>query len=107
MTDCIKKWYQQKIIFLDMNVAQKVYVFGTKSKQNNFSFCCCLNHIICFCKSRVMPHFVRRGKIPFVPLFVFIEEIVIKDLNNETVWLLKMLIICEDNDEKKIPKHIV
>ena len=48
-----------------------------------------------------MPRFVRRGKIPFVPLFVFIEEIAIKVSNNERVLLLKQLVICEDNDEKK------
>ena len=36
-----------------------------------------------------MPRFMRRGKIPFVPLFVFILEIAMKVSNNETVLLLK------------------
>ena len=49
-----------------------------------------------------MPRCVRRGKILFVSLFIFIEEIVMKVSNNETVLLLKkLIIICEDNDEKK------
>ena len=66
-------------------------VFGTISKQNkNYcSFCCLLNHIICFCKSRV----VRQGKIPFVPLFIFIEEIVMEVSTTKKF-------ICEDNDER-------
>ena len=61
-------------------------------KQNNCSSCCFLNHIICFCKSRVMLRFVRQGKILFVPLFIFIEEIVMK--------LSTKKLICEDNDER-------
>ena len=40
-----------------------------------------------------MLRLVRQGKIPFVPLFVFIEEIVMK------VSTTKQL-ICEDNYEK-------
>ena len=44
--------------------------------------------IICLCKSRVMLRFVRQGKIPFVPIFIF-EEIVMK------VSTTKKL-ICED-----------
>ena len=40
-----------------------------------------------------MPHFVRRGKILFVSLFVFILEIVMKVSHNETVLLLKKLIM--------------
>ena len=47
-----------------------------------------------------MLRFVRRNKIAFVPLFVFIEEIFIKVSYNERVLLLKQLIICEDKDEK-------
>ena len=78
---------------LDMIFVQNLCVFGTISKRNNCSFCCFLNHIICFCKSRVMLRFVRQGKIPFVPLFIFIEEIVMK------VSTTKKL-ICEDNDER-------
>ena len=40
-----------------------------------------------------MPRFVRHGKIPFVPLYIFMEEIVMK------VSTTKNLIISEDNDE--------
>ena len=35
-----------------------------------------------------MPDFKRWGEIPFVPLFEFIVEIVMKVLNNESVLLL-------------------
>ena len=73
-----QKMVQAENIFLDMNCVKKLYVFGTMSKQNNCSLCCFLNHISCFCKSRVMLRFVRRGKIPFVPRFVFFVEIVMK-----------------------------
>ena len=85
----------EKIIFAQCKRTRVVSlcVFGTISKQNNCSFCCLLNHIICFCKSRFIPRFVRQGKIPFVPLFIFIEEIVMK------VSTTKRL-ICEDNDER-------
>ena len=47
-----------------------------------------------------MLRFVRRGKIPFVPLFVFFVEIVMKVSHNETVLLLKKLIM------RKIVKEI-
>ena len=40
-----------------------------------------------------MLHLVRQDKIPFVPLFVFIEEIVMK------VSTTKQL-MCEDKDER-------
>ena len=70
-----------------------VCVFGIILKQNNCSFYCFLNHIIYFCKSIVMLRLVRQGKIPFVPFFAFIEEIVMK------VSTTKQL-ICEDNDER-------
>ena len=40
-----------------------------------------------------MLRFVRQGKIPFVPLFIFIEEIVMKDSTTKKL-------ICEDNDER-------
>ena len=63
---------------LYMIFVQNVYVFSTILKQIDCSFCCFLNHIICFCKSRVMLCFVRQGKIPFVPHFIFIEEIVVE-----------------------------
>ena len=56
---------------LDMIFVQNVCVSGTILKQIDCSFCC-------FCKSRVMLCFVRQCKIPFVPLFIFIEEIVMK-----------------------------
>ena len=45
-----------------------------------------------------MPRFVRRGKIPFVPLFVFIVEIVMKVSHNETVLLLKKVNYEENNE---------
>ena len=78
-----------------MNFVQKVCVFITMSKRNNCSFCCFLNHIICFCKARVMPmQFCAMRQNPVtVPLFVFIVEIVIKVSNNETVLLRKKLIM--------------
>ena len=40
-----------------------------------------------------MLRFVRQGKIPFVPLFIFIQEIVMKVLTTKKL-------ICEDNDER-------
>ena len=40
-----------------------------------------------------MLRLVRQGKIPFVPLFVFIEEIVMKVSTTNQL-------ICEDNDEE-------
>ena len=91
-TDCIqiKNGTVRKKI-LEIIFVQNVCVFGTILKQIDCSFCCFLNHIICFCKSRVMLCFVRQGKIPFVPLFIFIEEIVME------VSTTKKL-ICEDNE---------
>ena len=47
-----------------------------------------------------MLRFMRWGKIPFVPLFVFIVEIVMKVSNNETVLLLKKGTY-KDNMERK------
>ena len=76
-----------------MIFVENVCVFGIILKRNNCSFCCFLNHIIYFCKSRVMLSLVRQGKILFVPLFVVIEEIIMK------VSKTKQL-ICEDNDER-------
>ena len=80
-TDCIKKMVQaEKILDIKIMIfVQNVCVFGTVLKRNNGSFCYFLNHIICLSKSRVMLRFVRQGKIPSVPLFIFIEEIVMKD----------------------------
>ena len=78
-TDCMAKIVQseeEKKSWYDL--FQNVCVFGIILKQINCSFCCFLNHIICFCKSRVMLCFVRQGKIPFVPVFIFIEEIVME-----------------------------
>ena len=40
-------------------------------------------------KSRVMLRFMRWGKIPIVPFFVFIVEIVMKVSNNEAVFLVR------------------
>ena len=93
ITVCIKNGTVRKQNCLDMIFVENVCAFGIILKQNNCSFCCFLNHIIYFCKSRVMLRLVRQGKIPFVPLFVFIEEIVMK------VSTTKQL-ICEDNDER-------
>ena len=76
-----------------MIFVENLRVFGIILKQNNSSFFCFLNHIIYFCKSRVMLRLVRQNKIPFVPLFVFIEEIVM------IVSTTKQL-ICEDKDER-------
>ena len=78
---------------------QTVCIFGTILKQINCSFCCFLNHIICFCKSRVMLCFVQHGKILFVPLFIFIKEIVMMEVSTTKK------LICEDNDEKLL-KHL-
>ena len=36
-----------------------------------------------------MPRFLRLGRIPFVPLFVFIVEIVMKVSNNETGFVVQ------------------
>ena len=76
-TDCTKMVEAAKNI-LDMIPVQNECVIGILLKRNNCSFCCFLNHIICFCKSRAILRFVRQRKIQFVPLFVFIEEIVMK-----------------------------
>ena len=58
-TVCIKKWFKHILGFLDMKFVQKVYVFDVISKRNNCSFCCFLNDIGCFYKSRVTLRFVR------------------------------------------------
>ena len=81
----------RKYFFIIWNLFQQYVYLITDiiSKRNKCSFCCYLNHIFCFCKSRVMPRFMRWGKIPFVPLFVFIVEIVMKVSNNEAVFLIK------------------
>ena len=79
-----KKMVQSENIFLNMKCFQQQYI----SKRNKCSFCCYLNHIFSFCKSRVMPCFMRWGKFPFVPLFIFILEIVMKVSNNEAVFLV-------------------
>ena len=80
-TVCIQKWYTKKIIILDMKFVQKVCVFGTMSKRNN----CTLNNIICFVRVSVLPRFVRGGKISFVPLFVFIVEIVVENTSRKSI----------------------
>ena len=56
--DCIKMVRTEKQIWF---LFQNVCVFGNMSKGNKCSFCCFLNHIICFCKSRVLLRFVRQG----------------------------------------------
>ena len=89
----VYKWYSQEKNYLDMIFVEKLCVFGMILKRDNSSVWCFLSHILYFCKSRVMVRLVRQGKIPFVPLFIFIEEIVMK------VSTTKQL-ICEDNDER-------
>ena len=69
----VKKMVQSDKNILDMIFVNNVCVFGTILKQIDCSFCHFLNHIICFCKSRVMLCFVWQGKTPFVQLFIFIE----------------------------------
>ena len=96
-----KKWYSQEKNYLGMIFVENVCVFGIILKLNNSSFFCFLNHIIYFCKSRVMLLLVRQDKIPFVPLFVFIEINRHECFNNKTInlwgqrWkkLLKHLLI--------------
>ena len=61
-----------------MIFVENVCVFDIILKKNDSFLFCFLNHIMYFCKSRVMLRLVRQDKIPFVPLFVFIEEIVMK-----------------------------
>ena len=56
---------QSENIFLNMKCFQQ-YIL---SKRNKGSFCCYLNHIFSFCKSRVMPCFMRWGKFPFCATF--------------------------------------
>ena len=74
-----------------MIFVQNVCVFGTILKQIDCPFCCFLNHIICFCKLCYV--FLRQGKIPFVPLFIFFEKIVMKASTTKKL-------ICEDIDER-------
>ena len=99
------KMVQAEKNILDMNFAQKVCIFCIMSKRNNDSFCCSLNHIICFCKSRVMPRFVR-GKILFLPLFCIHRRNRREGFNRGKVLLLKKLIISEDNNERTYT-HII
>ena len=80
-----------------MIFVQTVCVFGTILKQINRSFCCFFkNHIVCFCKSRVILGFVRQDKIPFVHLFIFIEEIVME------VSTTTKKFICEEGNDREI-----
>ena len=81
----------RKTNYLGMIFVENLCVFGIILKQNDSSFFCFLNHIIYFCKSRVMLRLVRQDNIPFVPLYVFIKEIVMK------VSTTKQL-LCEDKD---------
>ena len=92
-TDCLKNGTVRKKTILDVIFVQNFCVFGTILKQINCSFCSFLNHIICFCRSRVMLCLVWQGKIPFVLLFIFIKEIVMEVLTTKKL-------ICEDNDER-------
>ena len=90
---------ENKYSYILWNLFKK-YVY---SKRNKCSFCCFLNQMFCFCKSRV----VRWVNIPFVPLFVFIVEIVMKVSNNETVLLRKKVNYEDNNEKKKSPKHLL
>ena len=88
-TDCIQKMVQSEKTFLIWSFFQNVCIFGIILKQINCSFCCFLNHIICFCKSRVMLCFVY-GKAKsrlchFLSSWKFQQQ---------------QKIICEDNDER-------
>ena len=73
--------------YLGMIFVENLIVFGIILKQNNSSFFCFLNHIIYFCKSRVMLRLVRKDKIPFVPLFVFIKTNHHESFNDKTINL--------------------
>ena len=84
----LKNGSQKKI--LDMNFVQNVCVFGTMLKQINCSFCCFLNHIICFCNQTLCYVLCGKAKSRLCH-FIFIEEIVMK------VSTTKKL-ICEDNE---------
>ena len=85
---------EEKIMIFVKNVC----VFDIISKRNNCSFCCILNHIICCCRSRVMPRFVRRGKIPFVPLFCIHQiKLIIRKVSTT-----KKLIICDERNYRII-----
>ena len=76
----------------EKNILDMIFVKKKKKKKNALSFS--FEITIYFCKCKLIPRFVRQGKIPFVPLFMFIEEIVMKVLTT------KRLIIREDNDER-------
>ena len=78
-----------------MIFVQNVCAFGTILKLNYCSFCCFLNHTICFCKSRVFN--VLCGQKPrqnpgLCHFFLFINEIIMEVSTTKTL-------ICEDNDE--------
>ena len=99
-TVCTKKSGTiRKQIILDINIFQMVCVFGTMSKRNNCSFCCYLNHIIWFCKSRV-----RDDEILVCATFVLIVEIV-KVSNNDSIATEK--VNDENNNEKNYQKHLL
>ena len=55
--------------FNRIKIAQQVCVFDIISKRNNCSFCCFLNHIICFCESRVMSRFGAMRQNPVSATF--------------------------------------
>ena len=86
-----KKMVQSGKNYLDMIFVENVYVFGIILKWNNCSFCCFSNHIIYFCKARVMLRLVRQGKIPFVALLVFIAEIVMKVSTTKHLFVRTMM----------------
>ena len=54
-----KKMVQSENFFFYMKFVPTVCVFDIISKRNKCSFCCYLNYIFCFCKSRVMSRFMR------------------------------------------------
>ena len=90
-------WTLSHIFYIYRLYKKMVQAENNCGMWNDCSFCCFLNHTICFFKSTVMLCFVRQGKIPFVPLFIFIKEIFCHEsFNNKKVklwgqWWKKLL----------------
>ena len=92
---CIQKKMVQSELKknLDMIFVENVYcVFGIILKRNNCSFCCFLNHIIYFCKSRVMLFSAARQKSRLCHF---------SHSSKKSSWKFQQQeLICEDNDER-------
>ena len=92
-TVCIKKWYKQKIIFLENEVCLKKYVYLVSYQ----------SRIIAQLKKKKSYHLILKIKSygtffamrqnPVCATFVLIVEIAMKVSNIETVLLLKKLIM--------------